>query len=193
MRLSGETAGIISATISLAALIPYIISILKKNTIPNRITWIIWSFSGLIIIASYYASGARNELWLPIGYTAGQIIIMILSFRYGVKKWSFLDKICLIGAVFSLFLWWVFSSAGVALIINVIIDFFGAIPTIVKSYKFPKTENAFSWILTAVASWFNLFTITKLTFLFLLYPTYMFLANTLIALLALKPFLWYKR
>jgi len=42
--------GIIAGIISVFAFFPYVISIFKRKTIPNRITWWIWSWTKLLPI-----------------------------------------------------------------------------------------------------------------------------------------------
>ena len=71
----GITAGIIS----FGAYLIYIRSIFKGESRPNRATWSIWAFIGLIQALSYYFSGARNTIWAPIVEFIGPFLIAILA------------------------------------------------------------------------------------------------------------------
>src|SRR6185295_20064326 len=102
MRMTHEWIGIIAGIIALSGYIPYIISILRGKTKPNRATWFIWAMIGGLLAISYAAAGDPKAIWLPIGYFLGPFVTAILSIRYGYSVWSKLDTICVIAALLSL-------------------------------------------------------------------------------------------
>lgn len=177
--LAGKVAGIVS----LAAYFPYIFSIVRGKTIPNRATWWIWTMVGLMLGASYYSSGASNTIWVPVSYIIGPLTTAILSIRYGVGGWERFDKYCLAGTGVSLALWCLFSLPLIALLINLFIDLLGALPTIRKVYLKPGTENTFAWILFIAGNTINLFAVETWSFTIAVYPIYMFCASGSIAAL----------
>lgn len=179
--ISGRVAGIIS----LVAFIPYILAILRGKTKPNRATWWIWTVVGLMLGASYYSSGANHTIWVPISYIIGPFVIAIMSIKYGEGGWTRFDKNCLLGAGVSLVLWWIFSSPLTALIINLLIDLMGALPTIRKAYHNPESEDRTAWTLFFVGNIINLFAVETWTFAISIYPIYMFLVNGVITTLVL--------
>lgn len=181
--LAGKLAGLLS----LAAFIPYIVSTIKGKTKPNRATWWIWSGVGMMLGASYYASGAVNTIWVPISYVIGPLTTAIISIKYGEGGWAKFDRICVIGAAISAVLWWVFNSPLIALIINLIIDFLGALPTVKKAYLTPNSESKSAWVLFLAGNVVNLFAIERWVFAIASYPIYMFLGSGTIALLILIP------
>ena len=67
MSASTLNVGFFAGLLSLAAFVPYIIAIVKGVTKPNRATWWIWTTNGLILLASYYASGAESTVWVAVG------------------------------------------------------------------------------------------------------------------------------
>ena len=71
--------GIIAGLIALSAYLVYVISIFRGGSKPNRATWWIWSFMGLILALSYQFSGASNTIWVPYVEFLGPLIIAILS------------------------------------------------------------------------------------------------------------------
>jgi hypothetical protein len=176
---TGRVAGIFS----LAAFIPYILSTIRAETKPNRATWLIWTLVGALLAASYYASGARHTIWVPISYVVGPLVIALISLKYGVGGWTPFDRGCLLAAGASLLPWWIFNSPLVALCLNLAIDFFGALPTIRKAYHSPESEDLTAWILFLLGNTLNLAAIERWQFSLFIYPIYLFVLSGLITTL----------
>jgi len=176
--VAGKVAGIVS----LIAFIPYILAILRGETKPNRATWWIWTIVGFMLGASYFSSGAKHTIWVPVSYIIGPFTVAILSIKYGEGGWTRFDRYCLFGTGMSVILWWIFSSPLIALLINLFIDFLGALPTIRKAYHKPESENHIAWILFFGGNIINLFAVEKWTFTIAVYPIFMFLLSGLIAI-----------
>lgn len=177
--ITGKVAGIIS----LAAFVPYIVAIFRRETKPNRATWLIWTVVGFMLAISYYSSGAKHTIWVPVSYLIGPFITALLSIKYGEGGWTRFDRYCLLGAGASLVLWWMFNSPLVALLINIFIDLLGSLPTIKKAYHEPEKEDRLAWALFFIGNIVNLFAVGIWTFAIAVYPVYMFLGSSLIAAL----------
>lgn len=177
--VAGKVAGIIA----LAALVPYVLSILRGETKPNRATWWIWTVVGFMLGASYYSSGANHTIWVPVSFSIGPLVVAFLSIRWGVGGWTRFDRSCLLGAGASVVLWWMFSSPLIALLINLFIDLMGALPTVRKIYHKPESEDRVAWVLVSVANTANLFAVETWTFAISVYPIYMFLVSGIITAL----------
>lgn len=180
--LVGQVAG----GISFLAYILYYLSIIQGRTRPNRATWIILTVVGILIAASYYASGARNTMWVALAYTVGPLIAAILSLKYGVGGTTRFDIFCLIGCALSVALWIYFKNPLVVLIINIAIDFLGILPTLKKSYLDPASEDRLAWAVTTVSNVLNIFAIEAWIFSVAVYPVYMVVVNGLVTLLIFR-------
>lgn len=179
--------GIVAGFIGLLGFVPYLVTIVQGKTRPNRASWWIWGILGLILGISYYSSGATNTMWVPACYAFCQLITAILSLKYGEGGWNRLDRLCLLGVGVSLILWWWFNSPVVALLFNLVIDCFGALPTIKKSYYEPENENALSWIIFLTANTLNLFALDHWSVELSAYPFYLFCLSATIAALLWLP------
>lgn len=179
--------GIVAGFLSLLGFVPYLFTIYQGKTRPNRATWSIWAIVGIILSTSYYSSGAVDTLWVPACSAIGHVLIAILAFKYGEGGWNRFDRVCLLGSGISLFLWWRFSSPVIALSINIVIDFLGALPTIRKSYYEPKTEDPLTWMIFLAAHTLNLFAINHWSFALSAYPLYLFSVTSTIVVLLLRP------
>jgi hypothetical protein len=175
--------GMAAGLILLLGNIPYILSIRRGDTRPNRVTWGIWTTIGFILVGSYYAIGATNTLWLPISQVISQLIITCYAFKYSKGRWQKLDRICLAGAGLSLLLWWRSGSPLVALAMNIAMDILGAIPTIKKIYYEPDSEDLLFWVMAFSASVLNLFAIESFTWSFVVFPLYLFILNITVLIL----------
>lgn len=184
-----QIAGILAGVVSFIAFIAYYFSIVSGKTKPNRATWFILTIVGVLILVSYYSVGARDTLWVPIGYTLGPLITFLLSIKYGEGGWTTFDKICLFVAIISVIFWYLSGSALITLIINIFIDFCGILPTIKKSYLDPSSEELYPWVITFTAGFLNLFAINSFAFDIVIYPIYMFLVNGIVTFFLFRYYL----
>ncbi len=182
--LFGIAAGIL-------ALLPcpfYIRGILKGRTKPDRVTWWILALISGMIAASSWASGARDTVWFPAAYTLSFTIIALFSLKYGDGPFHLhlLDRVCLVLALVSAAVWWSLEAPLLSLIMNICTEFIALLPTMVKAYQRPWTEEKSAWVITTIGSLFNLFAITSWTLAISLYPVYAFVTNAGITTLILR-------
>jgi hypothetical protein len=178
-----EVIGIIAGILALVGYIPYIISILQGKTLPNRATWFIWTLVGGLLAISYIAEGDSHSIWLPLGYFFGPLITAILSIKYGYARWTRIDTVCMVAALISIIPWLFAKDATLTLLINVLIDATGAIPTIFKTYREPQTEDFNAWLIFFIANTLQLFAISHWN-MAAIYPIYLFiLASSMVVLI----------
>lgn len=184
----GGILGIIAGIFSFSAYLFYIVAIIKGHTKPSRATWFIWGAIGIILAVSYRASGGENTIWVPVSEAIAPIIIGLLAIKYGEGGAEITDIVAFIGAILSLFLWWYFGSPVIALVANLAIDFFAAMPTVIKAWHRPKEEDRFAWTLTQTGNVFNLFAIDSFAFGVVVYPVYTFIIDGIITGILYKTF-----
>lgn len=172
----GKVAGIIS----LIAFVPYFISIIKGKTKPNKVTWLIWTLLGILLYLSYKEAGANETLWVPLIYIICPFFTIILSIKYGIGGWTRFDKLCLVGALVSTLLWIITGSPTTALSLFLLIDLFGALPTVKKAYVAPEQESKLAWFLMCLANCVNLFAVQDFQLSILIYPLYTFIIGIII-------------
>jgi hypothetical protein len=179
--------GAIAGTTTLLGFVPYWLSILRGKTRPNRATWVIWSIVGVILSTSYWAAGARDTIWVPLSYVIGPIVTSLLGIRWGEGGWTRFDRRCLVGTAVSLLLWFILKSPLVALGLNLLIDFLGALPTIEKTTRDPEGEDRLAWVLFAIGNGFNLLAISEWSWAIAAYPIYLFCICFWMVVLLLRP------
>ncbi len=152
--------GKIAGAIDLMAFIPFIVAILKGKAKPSIITWPIWSIVNLLVLKSYYDSGAHNTLWVPKAFFIGDVIVCLLSIKFGEKIITTFDKICIGLTVVNILGIVLFSyNHSVVLGLSIATLFIGGLPTIKKSWLRPQNENKLAWTMFGFASILNLLSI----------------------------------
>lgn len=180
-------AGKVAGVLSLLAFLPYIVMTARGRTRPNRATWIIWMVVGLMAGSSYWASGARETMWVPVSYIIGPSAVLLFALKYGEGGWTKLDRACLAMALMSGVLWWLTGNPLVALCLNIFVDFLGAVPTAVKAWRKPESEDRTAWMFWFLGSVANMFAVTKWTFSIAVYPVYMVSGISLIIFALYRP------
>ena len=181
-----EIFGYLSGSLMILSVIPYIRSILKGNTKPQRMTWLIWSILTLIAFFSQLAKGASWSLFVTGGDMIAILITFIFSVKYGVGGFRKLDILSLFGAGVSLLLWYLTNEPAVALFLIILIDIIGANLTIIKSWKNPETENWICWAMCGVGGLFGILSVGSLNFVLLSYPIYICLMNSILAIIVIS-------
>jgi hypothetical protein len=154
---------------------------------------LIWTIVGTILAISYYYSSNPIilELLVPTAYVIGPLSITCLALFYGNIQYSNFDIGCFIAAILSLILGYMLHSPFLVLIFNILLDFFGALPTIHKTYIDPQSENFLAWSLFLTGNFINLVALPEWNVALASYPVYLFTISFIITGLILRPKLQY--
>lgn len=180
-----EVLGYISGGLVVFSSIPYIRDILLKKTTPQRTTWFVWSVLLAIAFFAQLSEGGTWSLALTAADFTTVIIIFILSLKKGVGGTTNLDIFSLIGAGTSLIFWYITNDALYALILIIIIDFFGGLPTLVKAYRSPYSETTSAYMICALGALFGVFAVGELNFSLIIFPAWICLFNFSIGLMTI--------
>ena len=171
--MSAEWFGIASGVMVLIGAPFYLVDILKRKTKPERTTWLIWSIQGVIAFAAQFKLGAHWSL-LYVGLEAlGNIIVYLLSLKFGTGGWRSRDKIALAVAMVGVAASLIFKAPLLALLGVVVADFAGVALTLHKTYLDPNSETTLTWIALGLSSALAAASVGKLSFELLLYPIYL--------------------
>jgi hypothetical protein len=157
----------------------YIKSTFEGKTKPNRMSWLIWVLAACTASFVQFANGAQSSA-IPI-FMAGFIplLVLIASFRNKNAYWEAgaLEYICLVLAILSLIMFVFFKTGVLATIFAILADGLGFIPTYVKSWKAPKTENLGPYVSGIFNPIMTLLTLPLFTFNTAGFAAYLFLGN----------------
>lgn len=139
-----EVLSSLAGVLMMVTYVPYIIAILFWDAKPSRATWITWATLDVMVTAAMYRQGTLNVQM--VGAASGAVIVAILSLRYGLQGWGWLDIGCLIAATIGAILWATSGDADISLIANCFAMAAGAIPTFCSAYSDPSNENRWAWL-----------------------------------------------
>ncbi len=141
-----------------------------------------WAIAPLIASSAEITSNVGLAA-IPVfmnGFTP--LLILLSSFMAKKAYWKItrFDYICAILSVLAIIMWYITKTPEIAIFFAIAADALAAIPTVIKSWKSPKTESVWvyaSGAFTSVAAYtaINLWTFASYAF-----PTYILVLNLVI-------------
>lgn len=175
----------LGALILLLGSIQYFIETLQGKIKPNRVTWLLWSFAPFIAFSAQIQQGVGIQSLLTLMYGLLPAIIFIASFVNKSAYWKFtrFDIFCGVLSVVGLVIWQITQVGNIAIIFSIVADGLAALPTLVKSWKVPETENYFPYLASSISAAITLLTIKSWSFAEYSFPLYIFVAMLLLVIL----------
>ena len=174
----------IAASIRILAGLLYIKSILKGKTRPSAVSWLIWSVSPFIaFFAATFSEGFKlaSLVTLALGISPLLVFITASVTKNHLFKFTLPDLICGILAIISLICWLITKNPILTISFAILADLISTVPTLKKSYYYPDTEYAPTYLLAILAMSITLLANKETTSYSLIYPTYILLMNLLVA------------
>jgi hypothetical protein len=182
---------ILAAVITVAGNAVYAVDTVRGNTQPNRVSWMLWTVAPMIAFAAEVTQqvGLQSLLTFAIGF--GPLLVVCASFLdpKAYARVTPFDVLCGVLSVIALVAWAVTGTGNVAIFFSILADFFGAVPTLRKSYRDPESEHAVAFLAGVTGSIITLLTITSADWGFASwgFPVYVIVVSGAIALLILRP------
>jgi hypothetical protein len=182
---------ILAAVITVAGNAAYALDTVRGNIQPNRVSWMLWTAAPLIAFAAEVSQhvGLQSLLTFAIGF--GPLLVVVASFLdpKAYARVTLFDVLCGALSLVALVAWAVTGTGDVAIFFSILSDFFGAVPTLRKSYRDPQSEHAIAFVAGVTGSVITLLTIKSGDWGFARwgFPVYVIVASGAIALLILRP------
>lgn len=104
-------------------------------------------------------------------FTLGSSVILALSVKGGEGGFTPLDLSCIAVALLGLVIWKGFASSPmIAVSANALAAVMGAVPTIIKAYHNPESEDALTWRIFLAGGTASLLAVPSLTYAALIGP-----------------------
>lgn len=171
---------ILGAIVQLAGVISYIKETLKGNTKPNKVTWLLWTVAPLIATFAALSDGVRWSV-LPVFMSGfGPLLVLLASFVNKKSYWKLekFDYLCGLCSILALVLWEITKEPVIAIIFAIASDAFAAIPTLMKSWKYPETETADVYTTGLFNSLTSFAAIKMWSFAAIAFPVYLVMINS---------------
>jgi hypothetical protein len=149
---------LVAAAIQLAGSVPYIRATLAGRTQPNRVTWALWALAPLIIFAAQLGQDVGVVALMTLLVGVYPLVVVAASFRNPGAYWALTrgDLACGALSVVALVGWAVTRDGLVAIALGLIADLAAGLPTVVKAYRHPETEEPTVFGTTAVGQFITL-------------------------------------
>jgi hypothetical protein len=178
----------IGAAVTLAFNIPYAWATIKGRIQPNKVSWLLWTVAPAI---GFFASISHGFSWgeFPVLISASSTaLIFVCSLVNRRSYWAIerFDIICGFMSISALIIWGLTKNPLLAIIFAILGDVLACLPTIIKAWHHPETEGAGPYcagIFNAATSYFAM---SVWSFVSLAFPTYLLLANALLAGIILR-------
>jgi hypothetical protein len=174
----------------------YLISTLRGKAKPSIVSWSVWSLTALIAFCAQICKGGGFEVLVTLAIAIGPLAVIAATFLKGAQSLMLtrLDVCCLSLAIAGIILWIKTKDPLLALLMSIVADIFGSIPTIVKSYLAPETESAAAYSLSIISMIVTLLTIRQWNVMRSAFPLYILVINlTFVTLILLPKRLRYQR
>lgn len=158
----------------------YIRDVIRGRTKPNLVSWFFWALAPLIGSYLQYQAGAGLSI-LPVFLMGFMplVIFVVASLRHnGYWKLSKFDIWCGVFSFLALVCWLVTKRADISILFAILSDALAAIPTLVKSWKFPDTETAIGYAPGIANNILGLLVITNWNFSTASFGIYFIILNT---------------
>lgn len=163
----------------------YFIGTIKGTVKPNRVSWILWALAPFIAFFAQIKQGVGPEVWATFVVGFVPLVIFIASFINKKAVWQIqrLDIICGILSLLGLILWMITKVGNIAITLGILADALASIPTVVKSWAAPETENDSIFLMGVVNAIIGLLVMQNWHFENYAFLIYLFFLNLLLTIL----------
>ena len=171
--------------LSLLSPIAYTKSMLRGKARPHRVTRVIvWLASIVGVLGVMHSSSTAGIIFAAI-FFARASYLLVMSFIHGVGGATYLDKSCLVIGVVALIAYLVTKNGLLSISLGILADLIGYIPTFVKTWHHPDSEDPLFFAIESLASLLAVFAIWELR-VDILFPVYFFLCGLTVVLLVYR-------
>lgn len=163
----------------------YFIDTLKGKIKPNRVSWFLWAFAAFVTFSAEIHQGVGIQSLTTLIVAVVPFSVFLASFVNKKTEWKIqkIDIICGTLSVTGLLLWYVTKVGNIAIVFGILADAFAFVPTLIKMYQYPQSENHFPFTAGIINGGLALLTIKVWNFQNFGYPLYLVLANGLFDLI----------
>ena len=177
---------ILTLLLSLISPIFYTRSMLAKKAQPHRVTRLVILLASVAGVLGIIGSDNLSGIIFAGIFLARALYLFVMSLIYGVGGSTPLDRTCLVVSSVAI-LGYVFTGNGLlAISLGILADLIGYIPTFVKTWKKPKSEDPTFFAIEGLAALTAMIAISEMR-VDILFPIYFFLCCVVMVMLIYRP------
>lgn len=181
-----EYFAIIGAVIGSLGGLYYLYETIVGTAQPNRITWLLWGIFPLVIFVAQRAQGVAGVSWASFVAGFTPLLVVAASFFNEKAYWKSepRDYYLMAAAIAGIILWAVTDNPNLAILFSLLADLLAGLPTIIKSYRHPRSESWIAYAISTVGFGVSLLSVQTHNFQNTTFVAYLFLLNGAFAVLA---------
>ena len=176
---------IVGTIIAVIGSFSYLVDTVKGKVKPNRVSFFLWALAPLIAFVAELKQGVG--LLALMTFTVGflPLTTFCASFVNKQAEWKLtrFDFACGAFSLIGLLLWYLTKSGNVAIVFSILADGLAALPTVVKSFNFPETENVWAYFSGSLSATIPLLTVKVWDLPNVGFPLYILLISLVISVL----------
>lgn len=139
----------------------YLRAVIQGKAKPHKVSWFLWALAPLIGFAAQLSEGVGLISLMTLAVGLGPGVIFLASFMNKKADWKInnFDIFCGSISVLALILWAITQDAILALTLSIIADAVACIPSLIKSWYFPETEEPNAYLFAAISALITTLTI----------------------------------
>jgi hypothetical protein len=176
---------IIAASLAVVGNVPYVRDILRGRVEPHAYTWLVWTLVTGITLFGQLAKGAGVGAMPAAVSLIFTFSIFLFSLKYGLKYITRIDTLFLLLALLGVVSWVVTKDPTLSVIIAVGVDLIAFIPTLRKTWRYPRTEVSLLYMMNVARHILALFALEAYNIATTLHSIAMIVMNTAMTLIIL--------
>ncbi len=162
--------GYLAVVIGIISYIPYFKDIFAGSTKPHAFSWLVWSVLTSIAFAVQIVEGGGTGAWVTGSTAIICFAVFLLALMKGQRQFSTFDWSALVLACIALLLWRLTHNPLSALILIIVTDALGFLPTFKKGFHHPHEETVSTFAFACLKFAIALFALESFTIGSWLYP-----------------------
>ena len=160
----------------------------KGRVKPNKVTWFFWGAFPMIAFAAQLSEGVGLVAWATFVAGAPPVLVLAGSFFNKDAYWQTrpIDYGFAAAGFLSVIAWQATHIPDIALTCALLADLFVALPTLIKTCRFPDTENWKAYGVSAFGFLLAVLAVPEWTYRNAAFVAYLFLLNLGLAVLAAR-------
>ena len=151
----------LSAALGVLGSIRYAVATLQGRARPNLVSWSLWAMAPLIAFFAQLDAGVGRPAALTLASGVGPLVVVVSAVlsSHGRARLGPFDGACGVLALAALGVWVGLGEAPLAVLVAVAADAIAAVPTVIKAWREPASENVGFYALVGTGAAITLLTI----------------------------------
>ncbi len=183
-----EYFAVIGSVIATTGGIYYAYLTFKGRVKPNKVTWLFWGAFPMIAFAAQLSQGVGLVAWATFVAGVPPVLVLVGSFFNKDAYWQTrsIDYGFAVAGLLSVVVWQVTNIPNIAYTFALLADLLVALPTVLKTYQSPETENWKAYGVSALGFLLAVLAVREWTYDNYAFVVYLFLLNLGLAVLAAR-------